>query len=46
MGRYFSGYPDLPALKPTEEDIQEYLTMRLNNDPKPDAMDTELEAIF
>ena len=44
VGRYFSGYPDLPALKPTEEDIQEYLTMRLSNDPEPDAMDTELEA--
>jgi len=42
--KYFPRYPDLPALKPTEEDIQEYLTMRLSKDPEPDAMDTELEA--
>ena len=39
-------FPRCPhfSIKPTKEDIREYLTMRLKNDPQPDAMDTELEA--
>jgi len=41
--KYFPGYPDLPAVKPTKQDIREYLTIRLKQDPEPDAMDTELE---
>jgi len=42
--KYFPGHPDLPAIKPTEQDIQVYLAMRLKRDPEPDAMDTKLEA--
>ena len=42
--QYFPGYPDQPPIKPTEEDIREYLTMRLKNDSEPDAMDMRLEA--
>ena len=42
--KYFPGCPDQPPIKPTEEDIREYLTMRLKKDSELDAMDTELEA--
>ena len=42
--KYFPRYPDQPPIKPTEEDIREYLIMRLNNDSELDAMDTTLEA--
>ena len=42
--RYFPGYPDLSSIKPTEEDIREYVTMRLRRDLELDAMDPELEA--
>ena len=42
--RYFPGHPDLNPLKPTKEDIREYITMRLAKDPELDAMDIELEA--
>ena len=42
--KYFPGFPDQPPIKPTEEDIREYLTMRLKKDLELDAMDTELEA--
>jgi len=41
---YFPGHPDMPAVKPTKEDIRGYLAMRLKKDPEPDAMDQELEA--
>ena len=44
MRIYFPGYPDLPALKPPEEDIRGYTTTRLSKDPEPEAMDTKLEA--
>ena len=42
--RYFPGYPDLSSIKPTEQDIREYVTMRLRMDLESDAMDPELEA--
>ena len=42
--RYFPGYPDLSPIKPTEEDIRVYVTMRLRRDLELDAMDPELEA--
>ena len=42
--KYFPGCPDQPPITPTEEDIREYLTMRLKEDSELDAMDTELEA--
>ena len=42
--KHFPGFLDLPPVKPTKEDIQGYLTMRLKKDPDPDAMDAELEA--
>ena len=42
--KYFPGYPDLAPIKPTEEDIREYITMRLKKDSELDAMDAELEA--
>ena len=42
--KYFPGYPDLPPIKPTTEDIRGYLSMRLEKDPEPDAMDTKLKA--
>ena len=42
--RYFPGYPDLSSIKPTEEDIREYVTMRLRRDLESGAMDPELEA--
>jgi len=42
--KYFLGYPDLPPVKPTEEDIRAYLTMRLKKDSEPDAMDAGLKA--
>ena len=42
--KYFPGYPDQPPIKPTEEDIREYLIMRLKNDPELDAMNVRLEA--
>ena len=42
--KYFPGYPDLTPIKPTEEDIRGYITMRLEKDLELDAMDAELEA--
>ena len=42
--KYFPKYPDLSSVKPTRQDIFGYVTMRLKNDPEPDAMDRELEA--
>ena len=42
--KYFPGYPDQPPIKPTEEDIREYLIIRLRNDSEMDAMDMRLEA--
>ena len=42
--KYFPRYPDLSSVKPTEEDIREYITMRLRKDSESDAMDSELEA--
>ena len=44
VNKYFPGYPDLAPIKPTEEDIREYITMRLKKDSELDAMDAELEA--
>jgi len=42
--KYFPGSPDLPPIKPTIEDIREYIAMRLANDPEEeDAMDAELK---
>ena len=41
--KYFSGYPDLPPVKPTKEDIRAYITMRLKKDSGPDAMDAGLK---
>ena len=41
---YFPEFPDLSSIKPTEEDIRGYVTMRLRRDPESDAMDLELEA--
>ena len=41
---YFPWYPDLTRIKPTTEDIREYLIMRLSKDSEPDAMDKELAA--
>ena len=41
---YFPGFPDLTRIKPTKEDIREYLIMRLKKDSDPDAMDRELAA--
>ena len=42
--KYFSGYPDLSSIKPTGQDIREYVTMRLRRDPESDGMNLELEA--
>jgi len=42
--KYFPGYPDLSSIGPTEEDIREYVAMRLRKDSESDAMDPELEA--
>ena len=42
--KYFPGYPDLTPIKPTEEDIRGYITMRLEKDSELDAMDTKLKA--
>ena len=42
--KYFPGYPDLSSIRSAEEDIREYVTMRLKKDPESDAMDPELEA--
>jgi len=42
--KYFPGYPDLAPIKPTNDDIREYIIMRLKKDSEQDAMDTELEA--
>jgi len=44
VGKYFPGHPDLAPIKPTEEDIRGYITMRLKKDPEPDSIDMELEA--
>jgi len=41
--KYFPKHPDL-SIKPTRDDIQGYITMRLKKDPEPDAMDPDLEA--
>ena len=42
--KYFPGYPDLPAIKPTKQEVRGYLNMRLKKDLEPDAMDMELRA--
>ena len=42
--KHFPGCPDQPPIKPTEDDIREYLSMRLKKDSELDAMDAELEA--
>ena len=42
--KYFPGYPDLPPIRPTREDIGGYITMSLKKDTELDAMDAELEA--
>ena len=42
--KHFLGYPDLPAIMPTEDDIRRYVTKRLKKDTEPDAMDAELKA--
>jgi len=42
--QYFPGYPNPTSIKPTEEDILVYLTMRLKKDLEPGAMDKELAA--
>ena len=42
--KYFPGYPDLSSIKPTDDDIREYVIMRLKKDPESEAMDPELEA--
>ena len=39
--RYFTRRAEI-QIKPTEEDIRKYLTMRLNNDTQPEAMDKDL----
>ena len=44
VNKYFPRHPDLAPIKPTEEDIRGYITMRLQTDSELDAMDTELEA--
>ena len=44
VGKNFPGCPDLPAIKPIDQDIRRYIAMRLKNDPEPDAMDTDLRA--
>jgi len=44
VGGYFPGYSELALVKPTEEDIRRYVTMRIKKDAEPDAMDRELEA--
>ena len=40
----FPGYPNLAPIQPTEEDIVEYVAMRLEKDAERDAMNRELEA--
>jgi len=42
--KYFPGYPDLSPIKPTEEEVRGYVSMRLKKDPESDAMDPQLEA--
>jgi len=42
--KYLPGYPDIPSVQPTKEDIGGYLAMRLKKDPDPYAMDKGLEA--
>ena len=42
--KYFPGCPDQPPMKPTEDDIREYLSMRMKKDSELDAMDAKLEA--
>jgi len=42
--QYFPRYPKPTSIKPTEEDIRAYLTMRLEKDLEPGAMDKELAA--
>ena len=42
--KYFPGHPDLTPIKPTKEDIREYIVTRLARDPELDAMDAELKA--
>jgi len=41
--KYFPGYPDLPSVQPTKEDVKGYLAMRLRTDPDPYVMDKGLE---
>ena len=44
--RYFTKSAEI-EIKPTEEDIKKYLSMRLSNDTQPEAMDQDLrEEIF
>ena len=42
--KYFPGYPHLSPIKPTEQDIHEYVAMRLEKGPRSDEMDLVLEA--
>ena len=42
VGGYFPGYSELAPVTPTGEDIRGYVTMRLEKDVEPDAMDREL----
>ena len=42
--KYFPQNSDPITIKPTNDDIRVYLTMRLKKDLDPDAMDTKLEA--
>ena len=42
--KYLPGYPNLPPVQPTKEDIGGYLAMRLKKDPDPYLMDKRLEA--
>ena len=39
--RYFTGSAEI-RIKPTEEDIKKYLSMRLSNDTQPEVMDQDL----
>ena len=42
--KYFPRYQDQPPITPIEEDIREYIIMRLKSDSELDAMDPRLEA--
>jgi len=41
--RYLTKSPYIIAIQPTQEDISNYLTMRLDDDPYPYAMDEDLK---